>query len=153
MSLDDHPAPSITDLVSFLQRKDVETYFSTHPNQLSSPTFLLPPEWESWWLWACSEDSEQSQDKWLLVWQYYAATSASQVAKEFLDIPERLRELLDSAREMRLSRRYVASLPSFLSAVFTAPIPGSPQGDWRKEIVEVGEPPACLPKRSMKWNA
>ena len=91
-------------LASFLQRKDVKTYFDIHPNQLGSPAFSPPSEWLDWWHWASVDSSEET---WWLLWQFYVASPGPDTDRRFANIPLQLRDLISAARQLQLPRTYV----------------------------------------------
>lgn len=41
-------------LEDFLSRPLSKSLFAAHPNDIAKPSFVLPPEWETWWDWAAS---------------------------------------------------------------------------------------------------
>ncbi|KAH8077029.1 hypothetical protein BXZ70DRAFT_1002943 [Cristinia sonorae] len=95
--------PTIAQLVTFLKQDAISTYFTIHPNELSSPSFSPPSAWLPWWNWASSEDAN-GEPLWMLLWRYYTAPPYERAAQDFKAIPMSVRVMVDAARQLRLSR-------------------------------------------------
>jgi hypothetical protein len=53
-------------LENFLSSPLPNSLFTAHPNDVAKTSFILPPEWETWWGWAAS-----TSEPWIELIRYY----------------------------------------------------------------------------------
>ncbi|KAH9933276.1 hypothetical protein B0H21DRAFT_84209 [Amylocystis lapponica] len=122
-------SPELTllrDIFHFLQSPEADSLLHIHPNQLCSPSFSVPSLWHCWWTWAGELDNASTPEenvmdtspdpKWLRLLRHYASPDDAR-----LDIPLELKELVDVARRLQITRHPGPVLP-----VSTPPLPDDP---------------------------
>jgi len=57
-------------LEDFLASPLPKSLLLAHPNDVANPSFVLPPEWETWWDWAASTPASEP---WIELLSYYVA--------------------------------------------------------------------------------
>ncbi|EED78309.1 predicted protein [Postia placenta Mad-698-R] len=119
---------SLHSVHAFLCTPIVNELLTTHPNWLCQNTesHTLSSEISSWWEWAGERPHGYStangpqvlppvgEHKWLLLLRYYTHPYCDDLSDLYSSIPADLRELLDTARRLQLSRepgpaRFLAS--------------------------------------------
>lgn len=53
-------------LKDFLSSPLSRSLFVAHPNDVIKPSFILPPEWDTWWDWAAS-----TSEPWIELLRHY----------------------------------------------------------------------------------
>jgi len=66
----------------------VSELLSTHPNDLASSGFHVPPGWRGWWEWATSIDDDENSapvPRWISLVRYYCAVTPALAEDPFGD--------------------------------------------------------------------